>query len=103
MKAWAEAFYKSVAWQRCRKNYAASVGGLCERCAKRGLISPGEIVHHKIRLTPANVHEPSVTLAWSNLELLCRECHAKEHGSTERRYQIGADGKVLTSPPIRER
>lgn len=40
---------------------------------------PGEIVHHKTHITPENVGDPSVTLAFDNLELLCRACHADEH------------------------
>lgn len=52
--------------------------GLCVRCGR-----PGEIVHHKIYLTPENIDDPNITLNEDNLELLCRDCHAMEHlGST---------------------
>ena len=47
MKEYARAFYLSPAWQNCRNTYAQSVGGLCERCLRKGLYVPGEIVHHK--------------------------------------------------------
>ena len=36
-------------------------------------------MHHKVRLTPENIHEPAVTLNFENLELLCQECHNREH------------------------
>lgn len=78
-RAWAKAFYVSQPWIKCRTAYAKSRGNLCERCAERGLIVPGDEVHHKIRLTPANVKDPSVALNWDNLELLCKDCHIKEH------------------------
>ena len=79
MKEYAERFYKSTAWKECRAAYAKSVGGLCERCRKKGLFSPGEIVHHKIHLTPGNLYDPRVNLNPDNLISLCKECHFKEH------------------------
>lgn len=91
MKEYAKEFYNSDAWDACRKTYAQSVGKLCERCMKRGLFTPGVIVHHKIRLTPENITDPNVALNWKNLELLCIECHNKEHAPTKRRYFWSGD------------
>lgn len=93
MREYAKPFYKSKAWQRTRDAYAASVGGLCEGCLKRGLYRPGEIVHHRLALTPDNINDPSVTLAWDNLCLLCRDCHAKAHGSAKR-YKVDEMGRI---------
>ena len=94
MKEYAKAFYKSKAWQRTRDAYAASVGGLCEDCLSTGVYKAGEIVHHKRELTPDNIGDPSVTLAWDNLKLVCRDCHAKEHGSTKR-YNVDESGRIF--------
>lgn len=96
MRDFAESFYKSKRWQRNRDAYANSVGGLCEACSKQGLIVPGEIVHHLIELTPENIHDPAISMAWSNLELVCRDCHGKRHPKrrTARRYVVNADGSV---------
>ena len=58
-----------------------------------GLYVPGEIVHHKIALTPDNINDPSVSLSWDNLELLCRDCHGKEH-SGHKRYCVDSFGRV---------
>lgn len=91
----ANGFYRSAAWKKTREAYAASKGGLCERCLAMGLISPGEEVHHRIRLTPDNLSDPEIALSWTNLELLCRECHKKEHQGHERRYTTDEDGHVL--------
>lgn len=95
MKDFARGFYSSRAWKDTRRAYAASVGGLCEECKGKGLVVPGEIVHHKTELTPQNINDAAVTLSWSNLCLLCRECHAKAHGARERRYTVDAFGRVV--------
>ena len=94
MQEFAEKLYKSKAWQKCRKAYASSVGGLCERCLARGIFTPGEIVHHRIHLNPGNVSDPDVTLNFANLELLCRDCHGKEHGKNEKRFKVDELGRV---------
>lgn len=95
MKPWAEAFYKSRAWQDCRDGYARRRGYLCESCLAKGIYRPGEIVHHKVPLTKENIHDPEIALSWDNLELLCRDCHAERHNKTKRRYHIGNDGEVV--------
>ena len=99
-KEFAKAFYKSVAWQKCRAAYIQSVFGLCERCQR-----PGDILHHKELLTPQNINDPNVTLAWENLQYLCQECHNREHGlsSTAEGLRFDATGNLveLTPPGIR--
>ena len=88
-REFARAFYHSAAWKRTREAYFRSRNGLCERCIKRGVVTPGEIVHHVRHLTPENIGDPSVALSFGNLELLCRPCHAGEHPEVypERRPQ----------------
>ena len=99
-KDFAQGFYNSTAWKECREAYKRQQHFLCERCLAQGLMTPGEIVHHKIRITPATIDDPAVTLNFQNLELLCRKHHEQEHrreqGRTfDRRYTIGADGEVI--------
>lgn len=79
MRSIPASFYKSNAWKRCRDAYFSSVGGLCERCKAKGLIVPGYIVHHKTHLTPENYEDPSISLNFDNLEVLCKQCHNEEH------------------------
>ena len=100
-KPFADKFYKSGAWRECRNSYAAHRGHLCEQCLKRNVLSYGEIVHHKIELTPENINDPSVTLDWNNLELLCRQCHAEVHDKRKRhrRYTFGPDGEIIIETP----
>lgn len=64
------------------------------------MIVPGEEVHHKIRLTPKNVRDPSIALNWDNLELLCKDCHIKEHRPIA--WRTDEMGRVdLESVPLR--
>ena len=93
-KEFARQFYSSEAWARCREAYRRSVGGLCECCLSRGQYNAGEIVHHKIALTPENIHDNHITLSWDNLELVCRECHAEKHGKKVKRFHVDAMGNV---------
>ena len=60
----------------------------------KGIIRTGEIVHHKIELTPENIHDPSISLSHDNLRAVCRECHAQEHGARPRRYKVDDFGRV---------
>ena len=94
MRDFAKAFYTSQAWANTRAAYAKSVGYLCEECAKEGKTVPGEIVHHKIHLTPQNITNPDITLNFQNLEYVCRECHAKIHSRRKRRFSIDENGRV---------
>lgn len=77
--AWAQQFYSSTHWQKCRDGFIAYKRGLCERCLAKGIIKAGRDVHHKIHLTPQNITDPAIALSWDNLELLCKECHEEEH------------------------
>ena len=95
MKDYAKAFYKSAAWKNCRATYAAYRHGLCEICLARGIYKPGEIVHHKVHLTPENINDPTVTLSWDHLQLVCRDCHAELHGDRKpTRWMVDEAGRV---------
>lgn len=67
-------FYNSPAWKKIRKVYKTYKLGVCERCG--GI---GYYVHHKKYITVNNVHNTDITLNFNNLELLCKDCHNKEH------------------------
>lgn len=94
MKEYAKSFYKSKRWQATRLAYLKSVGGLCERCLKKGIYRPAVIVHHKVYLTAENIHTPEVALSWDNLEAVCRECHEQEHTGDGKRYKVDENGRV---------
>lgn len=96
MQDYARTFYSSKAWKDCRRAYRKSVRGLCERCKAKGIVKAGEIVHHKIYLTPENIQDPTIALNWDNLELVCRDCHAEEHIAKEKRYTVDEYGRVTS-------
>lgn len=97
VRDFAGSFYQSKAWMETRKAYASSVGWLCEECLKKGLMTPGKVVHHIQPLTPENITDPNITLDWSNLKLVCQDCHAKIHRQNSgRRYRVTDDGKVIS-------
>ena len=95
-KEFARTFYNSTAWKDCREAFKKQRRYLCEECLKKGMLVPGEIVHHKAELTPNNIDDPSITLNFDNLKLVCRECHAKEHGARQRRYKVDEFGRVIS-------
>jgi 5-methylcytosine-specific restriction endonuclease McrA len=72
-ESFAYAFYTSWEWRKCRAAYLKKQP-LCERCGQ-----PATQVHHKIKLTPDNIRQPSISLSFDNLEALCDFCHQQEH------------------------
>ena len=94
-REFAEAFYHSRVWKRCRKSYIAYRvtidGGLCETCHDR----LGQIVHHKVWLTPDNINDPDISLNHLLLKYDCLICHNKERENEERRYDFDENGDVV--------
>lgn len=93
-------FYHTQAWKDTSKAYMKSVGGLCECCMTKGIVTPAAVIHHKIPLNDNNVNDYSVSLNWDNLQALCRPCHAAVHEDlyrkrSKRRYRIDENGKVI--------
>ena len=96
MQDFARTFYSSKVWKKTREAYRKSRQNLCEPCLLKGIITPAEIVHHKIELNPVNINDPTVSLCWDNLQCVCRECHAKAHGATDKRWYIDEEGRVIS-------
>ena len=91
----AEEVYKTRQWDKCRAAYRKSVGGLCERCKAKGIVSAGVIVHHKIHLTKENKNDPEIVFGFDNLELLCLACHNEEHKrKAKKRFLVDEWGRV---------
>jgi len=96
MKPWARKFYRSREWKNTREAYICLRHGLCERCG-----AGGKIVHHKVYLTPSNIWDPSVSLNFDNLELLCQDCHNREHHGQEPvadGLRFTEDGNLVEEP-----
>lgn len=96
MKEYARSFYKSQTWKDCRAAYAKQRHGLCEVCLAKGIYKPGEIVHHKVHISPENITDPTVTLCFDNLQLVCRDCHADLHKGMVTRFKVDQLGRIVT-------
>lgn len=104
-KEFAKAFYKSKAWESCRRAYIRDRiridGGMCEVCQ----INLGYIVHHKVGLTPDNINNPEISLSWNNLRWECKDCHDKEEGHGVKNQKAGllvtfdSSGQPVPIPP----
>lgn len=109
MKEFAKTFYKSKAWQQCRRSYIAKRrmidGGVCEVCHQR----IGYIVHHKEHLTPDNINDPETTLNHENLSYECKQCHDEHEGHGIKRKTNGLrivfdeEGQPIIIPPKNEK
>ena len=96
-REFAREFYNTGAWKNCAAAYKKYRRGLCEKCLAKGIYKAGVIVHHKDHLTPANITDPTVALDFGNLLLVCRDCHAEEHGG-RKRYKFNPDGSIYIPP-----
>jgi 5-methylcytosine-specific restriction endonuclease McrA len=83
-------FYKSAVWQVARQIKYQEQNGKCERC---GMV--GKEVHHKIRLTVDNIKDPTISINQENLELLCKDCHNKEHKRFTKEKEFDGDGNLI--------
>lgn len=94
--------YKSKAWKRVRLSVCLRQGCLCARCSRPVYVDgisqwiPKEkrlkgIVHHKEYLTNDNYTDDSVAYNDENLELLCIDCHNREHNLKALRKDVTFD------------
>ena len=102
-------FYKTTRWKNTRKIYALSKHCICERCGKPVYVDGitdyidkehriKGIVHHRIHLNESNYTDENIAYGFDNLELLCLECHNKEHfdkGILRDGYEFDDDGNII--------
>lgn len=74
-----KAFYDSKEWKSLRLQLIAERTPKCERCKE--IIAEEEkiIGHHTIELDNTNVNDRSISLNKQFIELICFDCHNKEH------------------------
>lgn len=86
--------YKSKRWQKIRRSKLL-LNPLCERCLKKRVYRPTDIVHHKEYITDKNYLDDNIFFNIGNLESLCQECHNKEHFKNESDYIFDVNGDLI--------
>jgi 5-methylcytosine-specific restriction enzyme A len=79
----ARKFYKSKAWEKCRKIALQRDEFLCQSCLKNGNYTPADMVHH----IKERKDYPELALDLDNLESLCNPCHNQMHSITSSNEQ----------------
>lgn len=87
--------YHSARWKQLRQIKLKQVGGLCERCRKKGIFNSAYIIHHKDYVTDKNYEDDNVFYNIDNLEAVCFDCHNKEHFEAECEYEFDINGNVI--------
>ncbi|MFD3271508.1 HNH endonuclease signature motif containing protein [Paenibacillus dendritiformis] len=95
-----QTFYASRKWREFRLSLIAERGNRCQECGKIVAKSIELIGHHTTELTPENVHDHNISLNPEMVELICRDCHDKEHQRFG--YQGNASKRVylVYGPPL---
>lgn len=100
-REFAKDFYNNSRWRRNAKAFAESKHWLCERCRSR-CDDRRYIVHHRIHLNEKNIKDDYIAYGWGNLELLCIDCHNREHHSYEeedRGCKFNSNGDLVGLSP----
>ena len=71
--------YNNVTWRKLREAYLTRFP-LCEDCARRGIATVAEHVHHIKPLAAGGTND------WSNLRALCQSCHTRTHDEMRKRH-----------------
>lgn len=74
-----KSFYASEAWQVFRMVIIAERGLRCEHCGQPVTRASELTLHHIIEITPANVHDATITLNPENVLVVHHHCHNQIH------------------------
>jgi predicted kinase len=74
-----KSFYASEEWITLRLILINQRKNKCEHCKKIIPRSMDLIGHHTIELTPENVYDRTISLNPEKIEIICFDCHNKEH------------------------
>lgn len=91
-------FYASKEWITLRLLLINERGNKCEHCHEIIPKSKELIGHHTIELTPENVHDHNISLNPKLIEIVCFDCHNKEHKRFG--YQGAKEVYIVYGPPL---
>ncbi|MFV0400474.1 MAG: hypothetical protein ACK5LX_07625 [Oscillospiraceae bacterium] len=74
-----EQFYNSTAWRELSHRLKVERSGVCNRCKRQYHDTALLVGHHTEELTLDNVHNPAVSLNPQKIEVICFDCHNREH------------------------
>lgn len=95
-----KSFYNSKEWRTFRLNLINERGNKCDKCGNYIAQSKDIIGHHTVELTPENVKDATISLNPDLVEIICFECHNKEHkrfGFNERKTK---EVFLVYGPPL---
>ena len=72
-------FYCSRSWRDLAYTLKVKANGKCYRCGETLLDFSKLIGHHKTELNENNINDIQVSLNPNNIEIICHDCHNKEH------------------------
>lgn len=93
-----KSFYASNEWITLRLTLINDRGPICEHCGEKIPRSRDIIGHHKIELTPENVHDHNISLNPDLIEIICFDCHNKEHKRFG--YKGAKEVYLVYGPPL---
>lgn len=76
------AFYTGKRWRDLSYRLKVERGGKCERCGFTAITREDWarlIGHHKVEINDNNIDDASISLNSDNVEIICIDCHNKEH------------------------
>jgi hypothetical protein len=89
-------FYCSKAWRDLSFRLKIERGGKCERCGETIEDMKDLIGHHKTELTEDNINNLNISLNPDNIEVICFDCHNKEH----RRFGYKQEVFIVWGSPL---
>ena len=72
-------FYCSRSWRDLAYNLKIKANGKCNRCNETLLDFSKLIGHHTIELNEDNINNPAIALNPDKIEIICLDCHNKQH------------------------
>lgn len=91
-------FYTGRKWVTFRLTLINERGNKCQMCGDIIPRAKDIIGHHKVELTPENVHDHNISLNPELVELVCFDCHNKEHKRFG--YQGEKEVYIVYGPPM---
>ncbi len=93
-------FLNSKEWRQLRLKLIAERGNKCQSCNL--YIPRGEDItgHHIKPLTPDNVGDANISLNPENINLICSDCHDKEHERFKYARPARKEVYIVYGPPL---